>query len=739
MNILRKTMLKQVICIISLLLIVLLLGYYLKAPILSFLYRNFEATTPSVHSAWETAPKSFTQGDFYVSKNGSDTNDGTKQSPFLTVNRALEAVEAADRSQKSEIIVCIEAGKYNIDTLSLSENAGGSEKCRVIYTSYGNDEVVLNAGTYINPSDFAKSKEYPDIHERLSETSRDNVYVVDLTKAPYDLEQNDWGNLYPIGTYNTANRYQGDTTGPMYSELFINGNRQVLARYPNNGYIYTDRVVSSGNTSSNRPYGDPAGDVYALNDELAARVSSWRNTENVWMFGFWQYDWADGSTPIGSFDSNTNYLTTKYQSFFGARENAPYYFYNCLEELDSNNEWYLDRSTGLLCVYSSVGLDGAEINLSLSKKPVITVNASFVTLNGITVTGTRGNGIVVNGNDNTISNCKISNIGGFAIRVFGSDNLITRNEIANTGMGGISASGGKRATLLPGNNVISNNLIHDWAQIHKTYQAGIDIDGVGNICANNELFNSPHLAIRYSGNNHIVEYNLIHDVCLESGDAGVIYAGRSWSSYGNNIRYNLIYDIGGNVYSPNGIYMDDALSGQNIYGNVLINIPGHAIFIGGGRDMNVYDNLIINSGSSAIRYDARAREGLIQKTWFSEDLHILWHTLYSSPWRTKIWQSAFPQYQAITDDISSINSPNFIANPSNSLISNNVIFDKCASAGEFDDAVLDFSTVSDNQTYYLFQLRTAYKGYKDGTYLIDTEAPFYKQVFNDVFEKAGRY
>ena len=728
-----------IVLICSLLLIALILGCLFRTTILSFLYRNYKAPTPNVYSAWDGTSETIAQGDFYVSKNGSDTNPGTQESPFLTIERALQAIETVDKTNKSEIVVCIESGIYYIDSLAFSEQHGGTEKCRIIYTSYGEDEVVLNAGINIDSKDFVASSEYPEIEKRLSETIKNNVYVVDLTKEPYSLGQKDWGKLYPIGTYNTASRYQGDTTGPMYSELFINGERQNPARYPNDGYIYTDKVISSGKALENKSNGDPAGDVFRVNDELASRIQSWSDLENVWMYGFWQHDWADGSTPIESFDYGTNQLTTKYQSFFGTKENAPYYFYNCLEELDTDNEWYLDREHGLLCVYKSSGLKNAEINMSVSTSTAISITASFITLNGLSVTGTRENGIVVNGNDVVIKNCKISNIGGHAIQVFGNNNLITKNEIVNTGRGGISAVGGDRAALLSGNNVISNNLIHDWSQIYKTYQAGITLGGVGNVCANNELFNSTHLAITYSGNNHIVEYNLIHDVCRESDDAGAIYAGKSWSSYGNDIRYNLVYNIGNVKYSPNGIYMDDALSGQNIYGNILINISKHAIFIGGGRDMNVYDNLIINSGDSAIRYDSRARDSLLQETWFSEDVDDLCNTLRMSPWKSEIWQEAFPQYKTITYDMSKINDPSFMANPANSNIKNNVVFDKCDFIGNINEAVYNYSTVSDNKIYYLFRLNKVFKDCKNGIYMVDSKSPIYNWDFNDVLEKVGRY
>lgn len=736
-HITHKKIVVSSICIS--LLIVLLSLYFFKLPILKILYKNYMSPSPKVTSTWESAPDTFKRGDIYVSTSGCDTNDGTEDNPFFSIERALAAVEAIDKSNKSEIIVCIEAGTYNIHSLDISPQHGGTEKCRIIYTSYGEGEVVLNSGISINPNDFTKVESYPEIYKKLPLSAKNNVYVLNLTKDPYNLNQEDWGKIYPIGTYNITHKYQGNNTGPMYSELFINGKRQSLARYPNEGYIYTGAVISSGKELDNKSNGDPYGDVFEVDESLAARIQTWSNLEDVWMYGFWQYDWADGSSPIESFDKDTNQLTSKYQSFFGITENAPYYFYNCLEELDSDNEWYLDRENGLLCVYSTESLEKAEINMSISTDTAITVNSNFVTLNNLTVTGTRGDGIHINGDGNIITSCKIHNIGGHAVQISGFENVITKSEISNTGKGGIFVVGGDRTSLREGNNLVSNNLIHDWSQIYKTYQAGIDLGGVGNICSNNELFNSPHLAITYSGNNHILEYNLIYNVCLESNDAGAIYAGKSWSSYGNDIRYNLIYNLGSDKYSPNGIYMDDALSGQNIYGNILINVPNHAIFIGGGRDMNVYENMIINSGNSAVRYDARARDALLSETWFSADINGLWDTLYESPWKNEIWQEAFPQYKIVTDDISLINESEFMANPANSCIKNNIVFDKCASLGDIDEAVYCYSAVSENKTYYLLKLNNTFDNYKDGNYLMCPQSPMYSEQFNYVFENVGRH
>ena len=91
-----------------------------------------------------------------------------------------------------------------------------------------------------------------------------------------------------------------------------------------------------------------------------------------------------------------------------------------------------------------------------------------------------------------------------------------------------------------------------------------------------------------------------------------------------------------------------------------------------------------------------------------------------------------------SDDVVNIDDPAFMANPSNSFVGNNIIFDKCASIGEIDDAVSDYSTVSNNKLYYLFQLNNAFKNYKEGDYSIDEKSPIYYKNLNDMLKKVGR-
>ena len=647
----------------------------------------------------EIAPLGYIGQEIYVNLFTEESGDGSAENPFSNITEARDFIRTMDKSDLVQITVYIEAGEYKENGLTFTHEDSGTENCRIVYYAQGGD-VKINGGISLAINDFEEASTYPEIYERLPAVSKENVIVLDLSKEPYNMTLLDYGNIYPIGTYNTASRYQGDTTGDMFCELFANGKRQTLARYPDEGYIYTGTPISAGRDSSLiDENGDPLGDVYKIDSALASRIAAWKSIEEVWTFGFWQYDWADGSTLLENFDASTNQLSMKYQSFFGIKEGAPYYFYNCLEELSCEGEWYLDRENGLLCYYPPSNFEEVDLTLSTSLSPIVTVNASYLSFNGFNLCGTRGNGVVINGSNVTVENCIVSGVGGVGIIADGSNIQILSNTVSNTGRGGIAVSGGDSKALTPSNNTVYNNLVCDWSQIYKTYQAGISLYGVGNICSHNELYNSPHLAITYSGNNNIIEYNLIHDVCKETDDAGAIYAGRSWSSYGNHIRYNCVYDIGSDGHTPDGIYMDDAISGQNIYGNILIDIPKFAIHIGGGRDMNVYGNLIINPGEEGIRYDARARQGFISETWFSEHVNEngdLWQDLLYSPWQTELWQNAFPQYKDISTDPSDIESADFMANPAGSRVSENIVFSKFASIGRIDDEVKKFSTVKNN-------------------------------------------
>ena len=624
--------------------------------------------------------------DFYIAPNGSDENNGSKDTPFATFERAKKAVRELDRSGKKAITVAVCAGEYSVEQLVFVEADGGSEDCPVIYKAYGG-EVTLNGGFTIPADAFTKVSD-DKILRRLNANARENVLVADLVQLGLTKEQ--IGVIHVIGAFHMAAQYDGDWEGALHCELFVNDQRQTLARYPNGeDFLETGKPIFTVGGSESEQTGtfdpewrkqrNPKSDIYEVDEALAKRISSWETLEDAWMFGYWMYDWADASTPIGEFDPKKRTLSSKFVSQWGARKGAPYYFFNVLEELDAPGEWYLDRNDLKLYLYPNGELATADIMLSVTTQSILKVaGVQHMTLDGFTVQGTRGNAIEVDGNHITIQNCTIRNSAGEAIVMNGYNNVACNNHITAMGKGGITLNGGDRETLIPGNCIAKNNLIHAWSQVYKTYCPAVLIHGVGNICRHNEMYDSPHEVIWYHGNDHIIEYNHIHHACLLTKDGGAIYSGKNWSNYGSHVRYNCIHDLGTTEFIACGIYMDDGVSGQNIYGNLLVNIPGMAIQLGGGRDFTVTDNVIVNCGNAPIYYDNRAREGALYGTWFhycSEPNGYMWKLLWESPYRNAIWQKHYPQMAAFYEEFDQPENPCFVPNPGCSRVEDNIAFD----------------------------------------------------------------
>ena len=688
--------------------------------------------------------------DFYVSPDGNDENDGSIEKPFATIEKARDAVRAMDKTGLDGITVAIKAGDYRISSLEFTTDDSGTESCPVTYCAYGDGEVVLNGGISFSGKDFGKVTD-KDMLSRLGKKAKKKVLCLDLSKYGITAEQ--YGKIYAIGSYNTAAQYDGDYTGNLYCELFVNDKRQTIARYPNGEYLYTEKVIKTGlgresnggqtavpNWDSIR---NPESDVYKVSRKLAKRISGWETLDDVWMFGFWKYDWADASTLIGYFDADKRELSPKFVSVYGTKEDAPYYFFNVFEELDEEGEWYLDREKGIIYLYPGEDFSASAVDLTLTTKPIIKVNSDYLTFEGLTVKGTRGDAINVNGNSVTVINCLIKNVAGNAIVMNGYNNLASENEITRTGKGGIVINGGDSVTLTAGKSRADNNLIHDWSEIYQTYQPAVTLGGVGNICSHNEIYNSPHEAITYSGNNHVIEYNVIHDVCLLSDDAGAIYSGRRWDWYGTVIRYNCIYDLGADGHTPDGIYMDDALSGQTIYGNLLINVPKYAIHLGGGRDLDVRNNIIINTNDRSISYDQRAIDGA-NGGWFTHTLPNtgMWLSLYSSPWKTELWQQAYPGTARLKDDFSNQDDPDFAPNPSYSTVTGNLIINANKSIGEISDKANQFSNISGNAIYRLTKLGKIFNSPGTGDYTLKENSKVYKDIpeFENLpISEMGRY
>jgi len=569
------------------------------------------------------------QSVIYISPKGNDANDGTFSAPFATLERARDAIRSLKSSgdwPKNGLRVYLREGEYSISrTFELNEQDSGTATAPVIYENYRGEEVRLVGGAVLSPQLFERVTD-PAILQRLPGSSRESVVQFDLHKIGIETvgEIKQTGFNLPI------------TSSP--PELFFNNESMTLARWPNDGFVEVGEVKDSG---SNPRLGDNSnrGAIFSYSDE---RPERWSSLDDVWMFGYWFFDWADGNLRIDSIDKASNQIKTAQPSFYSVKSDQRYYYYNILEELDSPGEWYLDRTSGKLYFYPPSPIKTGAVQLSLLKDSMITMNkVSYVKIQGLTFEASQDAAIrMTGGSNNLIANNIIRNMGTFALVIKdGQQHGVIENKIYNIGTGAIYLGGGNRAALTKGEHYVENNEIFNFSRLKTTYSPAIELAGVGNRIAHNEIYDAQHMAILIHGNDHIIEFNDIHDVLKETSDAGAIYMGRDWTERGNIIRYNYLHDLRSiKGIGQIGVYLDDMASESYVYGNIFNNV-NRAMLVGGGRSNKITNNMILSSDQS-VTLDNRGMN------WSSNSCApngILPLRLKSVPYESAGWRSAYPE------------------------------------------------------------------------------------------------
>ena len=327
-----------------------------------------------------------------------------------------------------------------------------------------------------------------------------------------------------------------------------------------------------------------------------------------------------GSSPLAALDREQRLIkAAPPHGLYGFRKGQRFYFLNVLEELDQLGEWFLDRAAGLLYFWPPNGSGESSsiaAMLSLLDQPLVRLSgAAHVTFQGLTLEATRGDAVVIQGGaGNRIRGCTIRNIGNWAVRVEGgTGHGVVDCDVFDTGDGGVSLSGGDRQTLVSGGHFVENCHFARQGRWSKCYVPAVLMSGVGHRTAHNLIHDHPHCAILFGGNEHLIEFNEIHHIALETGDVGAIYTGRDWTCRGNRLRHNFIHHTGGVGMGSMGVYMDDCVSGTEVFGNVFYKVHW-AMFIGGGRDHRVENNLFVDC-DPAVRMDGRGLDR--SPVWFN--------------------------------------------------------------------------------------------------------------------------
>lgn len=690
------------------------------------------------------APYSGLTAHRYVAPHGLPDGDGSPESPFDSIETAFRAICSAQKNKKTDgtIIVSVAEGVYPCRGYEFTEKDALPDSCHLIFRGEMNG-AVLDGGVSLPFSAFRTPD--PQDLERLSPEVREHIRCLSL--SDFGIRQEDVGNLCAIGAANTADKYDDGTAG-VNVELFIDGVRMTLARYPNTGELHLEAVYSQGDTAEYPMHNyrrnfetmrNPKGGSLILDPATARRAASWKEPEKAWIHGYFQVDYADTSSRIAKLETDTRTMHLAHASRFGYKPKDPYYFYNILEELDTPGEWYLDRERMLLFLYPPTDMqEHSTISLSLLANPLLQMtDCQNVSFENFTFRCVRSDGIRLRRcRGIAFHACTISQTAGFGMDAQDcTDCIVTGCEVLHTGDCGLSLCGGDREHLIPSGNRIDNCMVHSFAEVTRSCTQGINLGGCGCILSHCEIFDSPTVGIGYTGNDHIIEYNVMHDLVLHASDAAAVYTGCSWTSRGTELRYNIIYNIGSENAHPDGIYWDDGMSGQTAYGNLLVNLGKYGFMLGGGNGHSIHHNIVVNAAEAPIQYDDRCRDALLHDGW-AKCLILpigggyLWEIMKNSPYQNSdIWNQKYPVLAQFNTTTTDYDDPHFPANPAFSVIENNIYIDVNGSEGRIAPSVFRFSTVQNNQTFRSLE-EAGFLHPENGEYILAENAPA-RQIFGD--------
>ncbi len=587
-----------------------------------------------------------TRGDagltLYVALDGNDGWTGKvaeaqgADGPFATVERARDEIRKVKQEgdlPAGGVVVEVGAGTYEcLQMLELTAEDSGAEAAPIIYRARVGEEARLTGGRRV--SGFAPVTDAA-ILERLEEPARGKVLQADLQAQGIE-------NL-------------GEVVGPgKRLELFFGDKPMTLARWPNEGFVKIVDVVGGQPFDVRGREGDRTGKFTYEGD----RPERWTDEKELWLHGYWFWDWADQRQRVEAIDTENRVITlAEPYHHYGYRKGQWYYALNALAELDMAGEWYLDRETGILYFWPPSPIEEATAVVSVLPTLVTMKDVSHVTLRGFVMEATRGTAVTMSGGTgNRVVACTIRNTGVGAVRVAGgTDNGVVGCDIYDVGASGIGLSGGDRKNLTPAGHYTENNHIHHYARWKRMYSPAVSLHGVGNRVSHNLMENAPHQAISFGGNDHLIEFNEIHSVCYESNDAGAIYSGRDWTMRGTVIRHNYLHDIKGfRGRGCVGVYLDDMYCGTVIYGNLFYRVV-RAAFIGGGRDNTIENNIFVEC-PRAVHIDNRAMG------WASGSVEgTMKKRLEAMPYQEPPWTERYPKLVGIWEDEPAVPKGNVVA------------------------------------------------------------------------------
>jgi hypothetical protein len=466
--------------------------------------------------------------------------------------------------------------------------------------------------------------------------TRSELFVGDL---PMTIARHPNAPLYPGEPW--MDWYHVDLVGPLTfegkpvlrpdgSEITIEDLRDPsspFASWPLRSSEY-HRITGNAHKPTRSLDENSAATVFTASDISQDAVERWIATtsaaqlQDVWLHGFWAFDWADNYIRLTNMSWNATYNETLlqydpatiplYQIVSGAR----FYVVNLPALLDAVGEYYIDQEAGFAYMLADDRFDPRKVESAFSATmgSLVSVASGLRNINfmDIEFSFVRQSALEVTSVTNSlISGITANTLGHTAVIATGQN--ITVSHVLSIGAGctAVSVNGGDTSTLATSYNVVSNSVLLRYARWTRTYNPGVAFSGVGINVLGNTIARAPHNGLLGSGNNHHFENNHLHNLCFEARDSGAFYIGRSWVDRGMVLKANLFENI--TMVEPTALgsdsiqamYFDDEQSGVTAIDNICQRV--HACFlVGGGRDNTIVGTKCRNiTGAHCIRFDNR--------------------------------------------------------------------------------------------------------------------------------------
>ena len=526
---------------------------------------------------------------YFVAPNGDDTNPGTIERPFASIDRARIAVRERTNADK-DIVVFIRGGKYYLDKpIVFDEFDSAKEGFTITYCAYANEKPVVVGGKRLNN------------WKKVS----DGVY-----KTLIDIEDED------------------------FFHIFENGKRAFEARYPDTGYLLGNRKAVKNNILDFSVKPEDIDSNFTFNER--SRIFLWPAN-----------DWFSAFVPIASVDKNYGIIRlsdTVHLKDINKRSPRRYYLTGIKEAFDCPGEFYYDhQSKELFYRPWSDDINNSEIVLPLVSSVIRlrgkTAPVRHIIFKGIEFTisrfgpffcetrkGTHGtNGwnepankealvYFENTNNCCLENCIISHAGynGVSMVWQAKNNVINHCEVKNCGFHAVLLSGYRAEfgteTDYNKMNTITNSHLHHCGEL-VGHGAGIFIWASGhNQITHNEIHDMPRYGVCIKGQRWGGKFGDESPRKIKTGE--IVTAENKWDfihSRENYIAYNDIYRVSQDSEDNGIISFWGCGKGNVVYNNMLHSINGRtvkggtmAVYLDDAADyINVENNIIfgISSGS----------------------------------------------------------------------------------------------------------------------------------------------